>query len=128
MSLFVPTQNGVNVPGGNVRTACSEFKNLGQCVAAMHDAKNLSLNFSDLQSKITGANSVSLGKVIQQLGGSDVNAKSETKKANKLASQDLSFVESDRPLLTVLYESSTTRSAHDSHTTNPCSASAKTMR
>jgi hypothetical protein len=88
-------KSGINVPDGNLQSACSGFKNLGQCVAAMHVAKNLNLNFSDLQGKMTGANSVSLGKAIQQLGGSDVNAKSEAKKANKQAGQDLNSVESD---------------------------------
>lgn len=89
------SKSGINVPNGNLQTACSGFKNLGQCVAAMHVAKNLNLNFTDLQNKMTGANSVSLGKAIQQLGGPDVNAKSETKKANKQAGQDLNSVESD---------------------------------
>ncbi len=88
-------KSGINVPGGNLQSACSGFKNLGQCVAAMHVAKNLNLNFSDLQGKMTGANSVSLGKAIQQLGGPDVNAKSEAKKANKQAGHNLNSVESD---------------------------------
>lgn len=87
-------KSGISVPGGNLQSACSGFKNLGQCVAAMHVAKNLNLNFADLQSKMTGSNSVSLGKAIQQLGGLDVNAKSEVKKANKQANQDLNSAES----------------------------------
>ncbi len=88
------SKSGIQVPGGNLQTACSGFKDLGQCVAAMHVAKNLNLSFSDLQNKMTGANSVSLGKAIQQLGGPDVNAKSEAKKANKQAKHDLNSVES----------------------------------
>ena len=87
-------KSGVTVPGGNLQTACAGFKNLGQCVAAMHVAKNLNLSFADLQSKMTGSNSVSLGKAIEQLGGPSVNAKSEAKKANKQANQDFSSVES----------------------------------
>lgn len=87
-------KSGVSIPGGNLQTACAGFKNLGQCVAAMHVAKNLNLNFNDLQSKMTGSNSVSLGKAIQELGGPDVNAKSESKKANKQANQDINSVES----------------------------------
>ena len=86
-------KSGIAVPGGNLQSACSAFKNLGQCVAAMHVAKNLNLNFTDLQGKMTGSNSVSLGKAIQQLGGPDVNAKSEAKKANKQANQDLNSAE-----------------------------------
>jgi hypothetical protein len=87
-------KSGVSVPGGDLKTACSGFKALGQCVAAMHVAKNLNLTFSDLQTKMTGSNSESLGKAIQDLGGPNVNAKSEAKKANKQAQQDLNSAES----------------------------------
>jgi hypothetical protein len=58
----------------------------GQCVAALHVAKNLNLSFSDLQTKMASEN---LGKAIQDLGGPNVNAKSEAKKANKQATTDL---------------------------------------
>ncbi len=88
-------KSGISVPGGNLQSACAGFKNLGQCVAAMHVAKNLNLNFSDLQSQMTGANSVNLGKAIQGLGGPNVNAKSEAKKANKQANQDLNSADSN---------------------------------
>ena len=87
-------KSGISVPGGNLQSACGAFKNLGQCVAAMHVSKNLGLSFADLQSKMTGSNSVSLGKAIQELGGPTVNAKSESKKANNQANQDLNSVES----------------------------------
>jgi hypothetical protein len=87
-------KSGISIPGGNLQTACAGFKNLGQCVTAMHVAKNLNLNFSDLQNRMTGSNSVSLGKAVQELGGPDVNAKSESKKANKQANQDINSVES----------------------------------
>jgi hypothetical protein len=87
-------KSGISVPGGDLRTACSGFKTLGQCIAAMHVAKNLNLNFSDLQGKIAGSNSESLGKAIQDLGGPNVNAKSEAKKANKQANHDLNAAES----------------------------------
>ena len=82
-------KSGISVPGGDLKTACSGFKNLGQCIAAMHVAKNLNLSFSDLQSKMTGANPESLGKAIQDLGGPSVNAKAEAKKAGKQANADL---------------------------------------
>jgi len=70
--------------------ACSNFKNLGQCVAAAHVAKNLNIpgGFAALKAKITGTGAVSLGKAIESLAPS-ANAKSETKKANKQASDDL---------------------------------------
>jgi len=85
------TKSGVTIPGGNLQSACSGFKNLGQCVAALHVAKNLNLSFSDLQTKMA---SESIGKAIQDLGGPNVNAKSEAKKANKQASQDLNAAQS----------------------------------
>ncbi len=81
-------KSGVSIPGGNLQTACSGFKNLGQCVAALHVAKNLNLSFSDLQSRMTGSSPESLGKAIEGLGGPNVNAKGEAKKANKQANQD----------------------------------------
>ncbi len=87
-------KSGISIPGGNLQTACAGFKNLGRCVAAMHVAKNLNLKFSDLQSKMTGSNAVSLGKAVQELGGPTVNARSESKKANKQAKQDINSVES----------------------------------
>ena len=86
-------KSGVAVPGGNLQSTCSAFKNLGQCVAALHVSKNLGIPFSDLQAKMTGSGSESLGKAIQDLGGANVNskaaAKAEAKKANKQANADL---------------------------------------
>jgi hypothetical protein len=87
-------KSGISVPGGDLKTTCSGFKNLGQCIAALHVAKNLNLSFSDLQSKMTGSNTVSLGKAIQDVGGPNVNAKSEAKKANKQANEDLNAAQS----------------------------------
>jgi hypothetical protein len=75
--------------GQDATTACSGFKNLGQCVAAAHVSKNLpGISFSDLKAKMTGSNPVSLGKAIQELKPS-ANSKSEAKKANKQAEQDI---------------------------------------
>ncbi len=70
--------------------ACNGFKNLGQCVAAAHLAKNLNIagGFDALKAKILGGNGMSLGKAIESLDPS-ANAKSETKKANKQASDDM---------------------------------------
>jgi len=84
-------KSGVTIPGGDLKSTCSTFKNLGQCIAALHVAKNLNLTFSDLQNRMA---SESLGKAIQDLGGPNVNAKSEAKKANKQASQDLNAAQS----------------------------------
>ena len=77
--------------GEDASTACGGFKNLGQCVAAAHVAKNLNISggFDALKAKMTGTGGLSLGKAIEQLAPS-ANAKSESKKANKQAEQDLS--------------------------------------
>ena len=72
--------------GMTAQQACSGFKNLGQCVAAIHVAHNLDIPFSDLKSKVTGGED--LGKAIQSLKP-DANAKAETKKAKKQANADL---------------------------------------
>ena len=76
--------------GEDAAAACSGFKNLGQCVAAAHVAKNLNIpgGFDALKAKVTGTGATSLGKAIESLAP-DANAKSETKKANKQASDDM---------------------------------------
>jgi hypothetical protein len=76
--------------GEDATSACDGFKNLGQCVAAAHVAKNLDIpgGFDTLKAKTTGTGAVSLGKAIELLAPS-ANSKSEAKKANKQAQQDL---------------------------------------
>jgi hypothetical protein len=76
--------------GQDATTACSGFKNMGQCVAAAHVAKNLDIpgGFDALKAKITGTGAMSLGKAIESLAP-DANAKAESKKASKQASGDL---------------------------------------
>jgi hypothetical protein len=88
-------KSGISVPGGNLKTACSGFKTLGQCIAAMHVAKNLDIpgGFDALKDKMTGSNAISLGKAIQGLNP-NANAKSESKKAGKQADQDMRAAES----------------------------------
>jgi hypothetical protein len=83
--------------------ACSGFKNLGQCVAAAHVAKNLpNGNFYCLRQAMTGVSagtnapasgcsvtgSMSLGKAIQTLYP-QANSKTESKKGTAEAQQDL---------------------------------------
>lgn len=75
--------------GMTPQQACSGFKNLGQCVAAIHVSHNLGIPFTELQSKMTGSGSESLGKAIKDLKPS-ANAKAESKKAQQQAKQDLS--------------------------------------
>ncbi len=74
--------------GENAQQACSGYKNLGQCVSAIHVSKNLGIPFDDLKAKTTGSGAVSLGKAIHELKP-DANAKAEVKKANQQAKQDL---------------------------------------
>ena len=76
--------------GQDAQTACSGFKNIGQCVAAAHVAKNLDIpgGFDALKAKITGSGAVSLGKAVQELAP-NVDGKAEAKKANKQAADDL---------------------------------------
>ena len=89
------SKSGITVPGGDLKTACSGFKNLGQCIAAMHVAKNLDIpgGFDALKAKMTGSGAVSLGKAIRELNP-NANAKSESKKANKQANQEIDALES----------------------------------
>jgi hypothetical protein len=79
-----------SLTGQDAQTACNGFKNIGQCVAAAHVAKNLDIpdGFDALKAKVTGGGSVSLGKAIASLAP-DADAKAEAKKANKQASDDL---------------------------------------
>jgi hypothetical protein len=88
-------KSGITVPGGDLKTACSAFKNLGQCIAAMHVAKNLDIpgGFDALKEKMTGTNAVSLGKAIGELSP-NANAKAESKKATKEANHEISAAES----------------------------------
>lgn len=81
--------------GQDATSACDGFKNLGQCVAAAHVAKNLDIpgGFAALKAKTTGAGSVSLGKAISELAPK-TNSKSEVKKAHKQASEDMKEAES----------------------------------
>ncbi len=74
--------------GMNAQQACDGFKNLGQCVAAIHVAHNLNIPFADLKTKMTGKGAESLGKAIKTLKP-DADAKAEAKKANKQAEKDL---------------------------------------
>lgn len=89
--------------GESATTACANFKNLGQCVAAAHVAKNLGISFDCLKDDMTGTaptdpkscptgtgsnGKMSLGKSIQALEPS-TDSKSATKKGETEAGQDL---------------------------------------
>jgi hypothetical protein len=75
--------------------ACAGFKNLGQCVAAIHVSHNLNIPFTDLKDKMLGtlstdpqAKPMSLGKAIQTLAPK-ANSTTETQKATQQANEDL---------------------------------------
>ncbi len=74
--------------GTTAQQACSGFKNLGECVSAIHVSHNLGIPFEDLKGKVAGATSEKLGKAIHDLKP-DVDAKKEVKKAKKQAKNDL---------------------------------------
>ena len=85
-----------SLTGEDAATACNGFKNLGQCVAAAHVAKNLDIpgGFAALKAKMTGTGAVNLGKAIQALAP-DADAKAEAKKANHQASDDMKDAETN---------------------------------
>lgn len=91
-----------SLTGESAQQSCTGFKNLGQCVAAAHVSKNLGISFDCLRSDMTGtapastsscptgtgSKSMSLGKSIQTLSPT-VNSKTESKKGQQQANQDL---------------------------------------
>ena len=89
-----------NLTGMSATSACQGFKNLGQCVAAAHVAKNLDIpgGFTALKDKMLGispngtstvtSKSMSLGEAIQALDRS-ASAKAAIGKAKKQADQDI---------------------------------------
>ena len=96
-----------SLTGESAQQACSNFKNLGQCVAAAHVSKNLGISFACLKSDMTGTaapsgsncpagtganttgtRTMSLGKSIQSLSPT-ANSKSEAKKAQQQTDHDL---------------------------------------
>ena len=93
---------GLLPAGTDLKTACQGFKNLGQCVAALHVSKNLNIPFACLQADMTGTapatgttcpagtgtSKLNLGQSITALQP-NASAKGEAKKANKQANSDL---------------------------------------
>ena len=97
---------GLKNPDGSAVTAqeaCANFRNLGQCVAAIHVSKNLGLDFNKLACDMTlkpvttsmcpagagtSSKGMSLGASIDALKpGSD--AKTEAQKGTTQANQDM---------------------------------------
>ena len=95
--------------GTNLQSACSGFRNLGQCVAAIHVSHNLNLSFACLKADMTGqapatgsncptvagsTSKMSLGKSIQALAPK-ANASEEVKTGTKQADSDIKEAESN---------------------------------
>src|SRR5204863_8511544 len=70
--------------GTDLKTEASQFRNLGQFVAAAHVSHNLDIPWTDMKAKMTGDHAVSLGKAIQDLKP-QADAKAEADKATKQA-------------------------------------------
>ena len=85
------------LPGADLQTAASGFKNLGQFVAAVHVSNNLKIPFDDLKAKVTGPNAESLGHAIQDLRPNldHKTVKSDVKTAERQAKKDLEEARED---------------------------------
>ena len=94
--------------GTDLKSACSGFRNLGQCVAAIHVSYNLNIPFACMKADMTGqaptaalcptgtqigSSKLSLGKSIQALAP-NANSKEEATKGTKEADSDLKQAES----------------------------------
>ncbi|MBZ5527191.1 MAG: hypothetical protein LAN71_04710 [Acidobacteriia bacterium] len=93
---------GLLPKGTDLKTACAGFKNLGQCIAAIHVSHNRNISFDCLKADMTGqapaagtscpagtgSKKLSLGSSIQALDP-QANGKSEAKTAGKQADADI---------------------------------------
>ena len=94
---------GVLPADKDLKSACASFKDLGDCVAALHASHNLGLNFNCVQADVTGVytgadvssckgavgeKAGSLNKAIHTLKP-EADAKAEAKNAEKQAKEDL---------------------------------------
>lgn len=93
---------GLLPAGTDLKDACSGFKNLGQCVAALHVSHNLNVPFACMKADMTGttpaagtacptgsgSSKLSLGKSIQSLSP-NADAKTEAKNAQKQSDSDI---------------------------------------
>ena len=95
--------------GTDLSSACSGFRNLGQCIAAIHVSHNLNLSFACLKADMTGqapatgtncpagtgiGSKLSFGKSIQTLAP-NANANVEAKTGTKQADSDIKEAESN---------------------------------
>ena len=89
-----------------MKDTCSGFKNLGQCIAAIHGSHNLNLSFDCMNANLTGTapaqgvtcpdgtgtSKLNLGKSIQALSPNS-DAKTESKAAQKQTNADIKDAE-----------------------------------
>ncbi len=80
--------SGLLPTGTDVQQAAAGFKNLGQFAAAVHVAHNLDIPFDQLKAKMTGPDSMKLGKAIKSLKP-EANSRAEAKKAKRQAKEDI---------------------------------------
>lgn len=99
---------GLLPQGTDLKTACNGFKNLGQCVAAIHVSHNRDISFACLKADMrgqappsgsgcpagTGTKKMSLGSSIQALDPK-ADGKAEAKTAGKQADADIRDSEAD---------------------------------
>ncbi len=93
---------GLLPAGTDLKDACSGFKNLGQCVAAIHVSHNLKIPFACMQANMTGtapaagtackagtgSSKLSMGKSIQALAP-NADSKTESKTGTTQADADI---------------------------------------
>lgn len=99
-------QNGVLPKDGDVSTSCSVFKNVNDCVAALHASHNVGVDFNCVRADVTGVQTsadlsgckgpigdkaVSLQEALKRLKP-EADAKAEAKNAEKQAKDDLKEV------------------------------------
>jgi len=99
-------QNGVLPKDGDVSSSCSVFKNVSDCVAALHASHNVGIDFNCVRADVTGVQTsadlsgckgpvgdkaVSLQDALKRLKP-EVDAKTEAKNAEKQAKDDLKEV------------------------------------
>jgi hypothetical protein len=97
---------GLLPAGIDLKDACAGFKNLGQCVAAIHVSHNLKVPFACMKADMTGtapatgttcptgtgSSKMSLGKSIQTLSPNS-DSKTEAKNAQKQSDADIKEAE-----------------------------------
>jgi hypothetical protein len=76
----------ITPPGMSPEEACTGFKSLTECAAALHAAQNLAVPFADLKSKLSGGRK--LGAAIHELKP-EANAREEARRAEDQAHSDV---------------------------------------